>query len=134
LERNKALHEENLPDGTKVKIVDKDIFDFTAEDNFFDSLIRKEQVSLEIINAADEERLATDVSRVIKLLGGNVISRSTAKNTQSASCTLYFSNPKAKSSIITEKLKKLYHCQISDESVDSAQSDIKVVLGKDFVK
>lgn len=134
LENNKSLREESLPDGTKVKMVDKDMFDFTVGDNFFDSFVRKEQISIEIVNAADEERLATEVSRVIKLLGGNVISRLTAKNTQSASCTLYFANPKAKSGIIVERLKKHYRCQISNESIDTARSDIKVILGKDFVK
>lgn len=136
LDKSGILEDQKLPDGISVSIVDTDLFDSLTEGLFIDSLIRRENISLGIINATSEEKIARDFSRILNHLGATVILKSTSKEDQKDKCKLFIYNPNHKSSRIVTWMIKYYQCKIDENNIkpDNFQADVKIVLGKDFLK
>lgn len=124
---------EKLPDGTVVANIDQDLLDQLLATYFQDKMVRAENITLEVVNATGQEKLASQFSRILQNLGANVVVKSTAAQEEEGNCKVNVTKHDVVSSIIVERLKKLYDCKIV-ESKELGISDIKVVLGEDFIK
>lgn len=134
-----VVSDDKLPDGVPVKTIDEEIFDFILDDNFQDISIRSEGISVEVVNATNKDKLATLVGRILKNLGANIISKTTAEKTQSYSCLIKILNKNIISKLIIKKLINHYRCQVEDDkSVDSidreSSVDAKLFLGEGFIQ
>lgn len=134
LESMKVLEERKLPDQSISKILNKDLLDNLFIDKFLDTKIRAESLSIEIINATGEEKIASHFSRIITNLGGKVIIKSTANETEKFSCRLKISQDIQKRSNLVRKLRQLYDCSVMYNNQMTEQSDVKIILGKGFVE
>ncbi|MBI3955371.1 LCP family protein [Candidatus Gottesmanbacteria bacterium] len=134
LDKVKLLTDTKLPDNTMVKIVDKDLYDAFFEGVFYDSPIRTEKITVEVVNATDQERVASQFARLMEAVGSNVIIKSTADKEEDFTCKLYLNSDKLKLSSIVAKLKTVYKCKIAiDHNDSSIHADIKVILGKGYL-
>ncbi len=135
LENSNICEEKQLPDQTLVKVISKELFDGLAADNFQDTVVRSENISLEVVNAANQEKLASDFGRVLSHLGAKVILHSTSSENISEACILIFSDKRVKSSRIFYQLTKSYNCLAKENSqLNFGQADIKIILGEKFVR
>ncbi len=133
------LSDRKLPDGAEVKIIDDEIFDSALNDNFQDISIRKELVSFQVVNATDKDQLATQIGRILKNSGINVVSKTTAPKTESYLCKLKIFEKKALSSLVVRKVAGHYNCQIEDnsnksEAGETNTADVKLFLGEGFIQ
>jgi hypothetical protein len=130
-----ALQDSQLADKTPVKTIEKELFDAVTSDSFQDTAVRRDNITLEVVNATEREREAWAFSRILEHMGGNVIAKTTAKKSSSETCLLYYSSPSLDATAIALRLKQLYSC-VKKDSIDNEESlaDIKIVLGEGFVK
>ena len=129
------LADTKLPDNTTVKIVDKDLYDAFFDEYFYDSPVRSEKITIEVVNATNQERVASQFSRLMEGIGANVIIKSTADKVEDYNCRLYLNAEKLKRSSIVAKLMAIYKCNIeSGNDNTSAHADIKVILGKGYLQ
>ncbi len=123
-----------LPDKSIVKIADKDLYDAFFDGYFYDSSVRSEKITLEVVNATDQERVASQFARLMEGIGANVIIKSTSDKVEDYNCRLYLNAEKLKHSPIVAKLMTVYKCQIASENDNSSlHADIKVILGKGYL-
>ncbi len=128
------LTDTELADKSIVKIADKDLYDAFFDGYFYDSPIRAEKITIEIVNATDQERVASQFARLMEGAGANVIIKSTADKAEDYNCRLYLNAEKLKHSSIVAKLITIYKCSIaSDSDKSSLHADIKVILGKGYL-
>lgn len=130
---SRVLKDEKLPDGTLVKRINKDELGFLISSNFQDRLVRLQNVSVEIVNATGKEKVAYEFSHILQNLGANVVANSTAGKDEKFNCKVFAFKKDILSSIIVERLTKFYKCE-SFEGKESSMTNIKVVLGEDFIK
>lgn len=131
-----VLAESKLPDGTLVYKIDDYILDTLAGNKFENQNIRMENVTIRVVNASGIDKLATNMGRIIKYAGGNVLVRSTAIDDRVTGCEILIKDKKFEKSVIVSWLKRKYKCeQIKDidKQID-LQTDIDVILGTDFLK
>lgn len=128
-----VLSEEKLPDGTTVAIINYDLLDQMDLALFQDQKVREENISIEIVNATKREKVASNFARILRNLGANVISKVTAEQSEKESCKIYASRSELLSSIIADRLTKFYRCK-TEEQKNSGISDIRVILGENFLK
>lgn len=133
LDKSNVLTDEKLPDGSLVKILNKELFDQSIALNFQDREVRLQNLSIEVVNATDKEKIAGQFSRVLQNLGANVVVKSTAPTNGNFNCQVHVTSKELLSSIITKRLEKYFQC-ITLKTVEKGVSDIKVVLGKEFIK
>lgn len=129
-----VFSKEKLPDGTFIKIIDPELFDAFISFKFQDQLVRSEKVSLEIINAAEKDRLASLFGRILNNLGANVVAKDTSEESKDFICLIRLSEKKKVKSHIVKRLKALYHCEIDSEISEKNIADVEVILGKQFLK
>lgn len=134
LEGSKALLPDKLADGTAVLQIDTDILDFLLADNFQDQDVRAQNITLEVVNATDREKVALQFSRILEHLGAHVIAKSTSDHAETVGCLMTVSKEDVKHSIIVERLMTLYRCQVKNAVVESNLADIKIILGKEFTQ
>jgi len=97
-------------------------------DTFKDPILINEQQSIEVVNGTGQEGLAGQVSLLLKNTGGNVVSLGTAQ--ESSKTVLYASQN-------SHTLTRISHILGISPEIDpdfASISDIKIILGKDFVK
>lgn len=130
------LVESKLPDQTTVRRVNGEILDSFIDDKFQDQRIRTENVTIAIINAAEKDKLATQMGKVLKYIGGNVLRKSTASNPDDNGCNIYVTQRSLEKSIVVSWLKRKYLCQVIFENDQDTveQTDINIFLGKGFLK
>lgn len=131
---NYILEDEKRPDGSVVKNVNTDLFELTLKDSFQDSEIRKENVTLEVVNATSAERVAAGLGRIMNRLGASVILSTTAKIPEKEGCLLYVSQPPFLHSAVVNFIIKNFNCTVSNARFENSQTDVKIVLGEDFLK
>lgn len=128
------LADTELPDKSIVKIADKDLYDAFFDGYFYDSPIRSEKITIEIVNATDQERVASQFARLMEGVGANVMIKSTSDKVEDYNCRLYLNSENLKHSSIVAKLITIYKCSIgSDADKSSLHADIKVILGKGYL-
>ncbi|MBI3379237.1 LytR C-terminal domain-containing protein [Candidatus Gottesmanbacteria bacterium] len=128
-----ALIKEKLPDGSIVYKTDPDLLDQFFSPSFQDQVVRLQNVSVEVINATDREKVASQFSRILHNLGANVVSKSTAVQKENGNCRVVTFRHELSSSIIVDRLKKFYKCSV-EESNETDVSDIKVILGQEYLQ
>lgn len=133
LENNNVLSGEKLPDGSLVNILNKELFDQSIAINFQDRQIRLQNLSIEVVNATDKEKIAGQFGRILQNLGANVVVKSTASTDENFNCRIYVTAKISISDIIIQRLQKYFKCATGKKD-EKGVSDIKVVLGKEFVK
>lgn len=133
LDRTGILKDERLPDGTMVKTVDKDLFDLSLQTNFQDQKIRTQNITIDIVNAADKQSVATQFSRMLMHLGAKTVATSTADSLKDLNCKIYIFEKRLFSSIIVSRILNTYKCGIKQTN-DRGISDMKIILGEEFVK
>lgn len=133
LENNNVLSKEKLPDGSLVRILNKELFDQSIAINFQDRQVRLQNLSIEVVNASGKEKIAGQFSRVLQNLGANVVVKSTSPTDENFNCRVYVTSKIPLSDIIFHKLEKYFKCTLI-KTEDRGVSDVKVVLGKEFVK
>lgn len=133
LEKANVLNHQKQPDGTEVQLINYDLLDLFNLTKFQDTEVRDEKISVEVVNATGREKVATQFTRILNNLGANVVSKSTGGVTEKELCSLYISDSKFSSSIIVKRLKNFYQCKL-DEQKNNGISDIKVVLGEEYLK
>ena len=121
-------------DGSVIKKINTDLFDTKLGNIWEDSEIRRENVTLEIVNATEQEKVAGSFSDILNHLGATVILTSTDKTLQKEKCQIYLLNPLAGTSKVVKILQKNYNCSILNKYFDSIQSDVRIVLGEDYLK
>jgi hypothetical protein len=132
---NKNIYDEDkLPDGTVVSLIDKNRLDAALADYFEDSKIRNENVTIEIVNATNKERLASQFTRILTKIGANVLVKSNNPEIRQKACIIEISDIKLKDIIIIKRLKEMYSCQLIDKLIDKGQAEIKITIGEDFNK
>ncbi|MBP7832311.1 MAG: LytR C-terminal domain-containing protein [Candidatus Levybacteria bacterium] len=97
-------------------------------DTFKDPVLINEQQSIEVVNGTGKEGLAGQVSLLLKNTGGNVVSLGTSEEVNRS--TLY-------SNQNSHTLTRISHILGISPEIDpdfASISDIKIILGKDFVK
>ncbi len=129
-----VFSEQKLPDGTVVKVIDSELFDAFIADKFQDQLIRSEKVSLEIINATDQDGIAALFARILRNLGANVVAKSTAEKSEDFNCLIRLSEKKTEESHIVRRLKRLYQCKVDTVLPEKNIADVQVILGNEFLK
>lgn len=132
IKETQVSREEKLPDGTVVFNIDQDLLDQLFSTDFQDKMVRAENITLEVVNATGQEKLASQFSRILRNLGANVVVKSTAPQAE-GNCKVNVTKREILSSIIVERLKNLYGCQVT-QSLEIGISDIKIILGEDFIK
>lgn len=134
LDKMNLLTDTKLADNSTIKIADKDLYDAFFDGYFYDSSIRSEKIAVEIVNATDQERVASQFARLMEGIGANVIIKSTADKVEDYNCRLYLNSGKLKHSSIVAKLITIYRCSIaSDNDKSLTHADIKVILGKGYL-
>lgn len=133
LETN-ILDEERQPDGSLIKIIDKDILKTVIADNFQDSAVRLENVTLEVVNATSEQRLAGQFSQILTNMGANVIGKSNSRSKQSGACLYFLKDKKYKRNTIIARVAELYSCKLLENYIQDSTADIVIILGEDFLK
>lgn len=129
------LESELLPDGRKVKNLEKDLFDAGMADKFQDEQVRSESVSLGIVNGTDKAGIAADMARVLKNMGANVLVKTTAPKPVNDFCILYPIRNNIQDSIIVSRLISLYQCKINrSEVMYNDPVDLDVIIGEKFIK
>ena len=124
-----ALLKNNL-----VKIVDLDIFDYLIDSDFHDMRVRSEKFTIEVQNATNQAKIASQFSRILNNIGAHVVYLTTAKDRFTGSCRIVFYNMKSSDSVIASILKRDYHCEGENGNNIQSQSDMKVVIGEAFLK
>lgn len=126
--------EDKLSDGTPVKYFDRDLLDSVVSNKLYDSNIRNENISIEIINTTNRDGLAQQLARVLVNLGANIVKKNSEEGVGNFNCLLRMDNEKLKNSFIVKKIKKLYSCRDEVKNTQGNISDITFILGKDFMK
>lgn len=124
-----------LPDGSRAIIMDQVKLDMFEEGRFENENIKKEGLSIGILNATDFPGLAEQAAKILTNLGGRVVFTSNAPDKIGKSTIL------AKKSYSTDYFSKMLHldcrssCSAEDSSLDTSRADITITLGEDsFLK
>lgn len=133
LDQSSVATDEKLPDGSIAKVIDQDTVDRLISSDFQDQLVRLQNISVEVVNATDMEKVASQFSRILQNMGANVIKKSTAIQKEKFNCKIFVARKDLISSIIIERVTKFYNCT-TDTGQISNMADIKVVLGEEFIK
>ncbi len=136
LKRFKLLEPDKLGDGTPILIADPVKLD-SADIDFVDRIIRKEQLSIAVFNATDQPGLAQKAARIIKNIGGNVIV--TSNISKKVKSTQVLTNEESETS---KRLRQIFESlcnnnntcdKITDETeINNSRAKINVVVGEDF--
>ncbi|OGG26988.1 hypothetical protein A2960_02475 [Candidatus Gottesmanbacteria bacterium RIFCSPLOWO2_01_FULL_39_12b] len=123
-----------LPDGVVVKELIPDFLDLIVKDDFYDSIIRADNTAIEVVNATDQEKLASQFSKILEHLGGNVVLKTSATNFEEQACPIYITNKSLSNSALISRLQRDYGCKLVADVIDIDQADVKIVLGKKFIE
>lgn len=133
LDQSSVATNEKLPDGTLAKVINQDMVDQMVSSDFQDQLVRLQNVSVEVVNATDVGKVASQFSRILQNMGANVIMKSTATQAEQFNCKIFVARKDLMSSIIIDRLTKFYNCA-TGSGQNSSVADIKVVLGEEFIQ
>ena len=118
----------------KVKELIPDFLDLIVKDDFYDSIIRADNTAIEVVNATDQEKLASQFSKILEHLGGNVVLKTSATNFEEQACPIYITNKSLSNSALISRLQRDYGCKLVADVIDIDQADVKIVLGKKFIE
>lgn len=119
-----------LQDGSRALSFNLVKLDRLIQDEFTDSRINDESLSVAILNGTDHPRLAENAARLITNMGGRIVFTS---NSQSKFIKGYVLG---ESSYTKDRLSQIFttcrQCDINNPEVMSSRSQITVILGEDY--
>lgn len=120
-----GLEEKSLADGSNVYVANTRLDIFTSE-NLADPDIRKEQLSIAVLNGTSFPGLAQKYSRMISNLGGNVIIADNSE-TQFKNSFVFGEESKTK-----KKLLQIFGSKYDKIEQPDSRAQVTVVLGEDL--
>jgi hypothetical protein len=132
LSQTSASQEVELPDGSWAIKIDQERLEKIISQFFFDERIKKEDLSLSILNKTEHLGLANKAARIISNIGGRVVQVSNQKQeTQDGHCQVK-SEKKYKKSYTVEKLIKIFNCQWLEEESSSQRAQVNLYVGENY--
>ncbi len=129
LGRLNILSSVKLPDGTTVFQIDFGQLDLKIQKIFSDSLIKKENFSIEVLNGTSYRGLAERGARIVANTGGRVVWVGNSE-LQIADCRLQIEKNK-KRAYTVKKISKIFNCQL-EEKKEGGRAEITLILGEDY--
>jgi|GEM_PF-6278936 len=115
----------NLPDGSKGKMIDKNLLENITQNIFEDKNIKKEGLSINVKNATNIIGLGAKFSRIINKLGAQVVK---IDNTPEKDQSICYTSKEFINSFTLVRIKKFTNCDILEKEIKDA--DIEVIIGK----
>lgn len=128
LERDGVLNNFPLPDGGSGKTGDPRSIDNLLEDFFFESEIRREKISIEVLNGTDSPGLAQRAARIITNLGGKV-SQVKDNKKKVEKCQIE-GDLRVLKSVTFFKIQKIFDCQVFKEEKEG----LSLIIGESYQK
>jgi len=129
LEKSNMILTVALPDKTTVFGVDFDQLDLKIQKFFGDSLLKKENLSIEVLNGTSHRGLAERAARLLTNIGGRVVWVGNSE-LQIANCRLQIEKNK-KRAYTVKKISKIFNCQL-EEKKEEGRAEITLTLGEDY--
>ena len=126
LEKGGALTEFSLPDGQTGKKGDPTLLDNLLQEFFLEPEIRKEKISIEVLNGTDYPGLAKRAARIITNIGGKVVRVGDSKE-RPKECQIK-GGEKALKSFTFFKIKKIFNCRVFKEE----REDLSLTVGESY--
>jgi hypothetical protein len=127
-----AVSEETLPDGSRSYIADLELLNQLSQDLFSYPEIVEEELTIAVLNATDHRGLGADVARIIRNIGGEVVTVSDSSRKQDK-LSIITADEEVLKSLTAKSLAKTFLIErilIGDTSQQRA--DILVVVGEDY--
>ena len=124
-----VAEEFTLPDGTQAKKIDEQRVSRMINRLFADEAIRQENLAIGVMNASGQTGLAAQGEKLIANLGGRLVE--VGDWSEEVTGCLIKTTPAAKETYTSQKLAKIFHCQIESELGGGERWDLLVILGKD---
>jgi len=133
LSETSVSQEVDLPDGTKAMKVDTERLDRIISQFFADEKIKKEDLTIAVLNKTEKIGLANKAAKLISNIGGRVVNIGVQipDTDKKDGCELK-SEKKYKNSYTVKKLSKIFNCQWVGESDDKQRSMVVILLGNDY--
>lgn len=132
IEETILFKKEKLADGSEVFRLETLQIDDFSQRYFTDKKFLNEGLKLSILNATNYPGLAKNVSRLLKNIGGEMVSSKDADQVFDRSI-LYYSNEEQKKTYSFKKISQIF--QIEQVLWDSQiEGDVRLVLGKDYLE
>ena len=96
---------------------------------FADEVIRQENLAIGVMNASNQTGLAAQGEKLITNLGGRLVEVGDWPE-ETTGCLLKTTST-AKKSYTSQKLAKIFHCQIETGLSGGERWDLLIILGKD---
>lgn len=106
-------------------------YDAFIEKNFQNTQVKQEGLSLAVVNASAQSRLASTVGRLFSVLGLNILSVSDTPNTQDAGSIVVRDGKLMRSSTVTMLSRYIGSAiKVSPDTANEYRADVVVFLGK----
>lgn len=128
LGENGCLSDFILADGTKVLKGEESCLDFLVKENLFEEEIRRENLSIKIVNTTDVAGLGAKGARIIENIGGRVLRVETGKEDRDK--TEILAEKKLRGSQTVKRLTKVLEAKVVEGRVEDF--DLVIFLGKDY--
>jgi len=132
LSESPVFFEETRADGSTVRKIDLGKWSLLLGTYAEDTLIRKENLRISIVNSTDTPGLAQKLTRVLETLGYHIRSIGNLENVKTDRCTIR-GNGKIRETHTVKTLLSLYRCSFEADQEES-QNDGTFIIGADFEK
>ena len=123
-----------LADGSIAFSADPSRVEVVVQELFQDEQIRKENLSVRILNGTGKPGLSQRYARFVSNLGAHVVEIGNAERSDVEKTYIITTKPKIKDAYTTERLAKLLNSSIMEEISDKGLSDIVIIIGADYWK
>lgn len=132
LKNNNSLTSTTFADGSTALTIDSIGLDSYLNGIFNEWSIRKEGLTISVLNGADVPGLATRASRIVSNSGGNII-QLLESPIKVVDCIIHVS-PKFENTYTVRKLKKFFKCDITNEMLEESRADMALIVGNAYSK
>lgn len=126
LEKVGVLEDLVLPDGTVGKTAEAGKLDEVLTGLFIEGQIRKENLTVELLNSTNQPGLAQQASRMIANLGGNVVKIGNQEG-EIGKCQIF--GPESETVM---KLVKIFACEKKSSLLES-RAQVVIILGREYL-
>ncbi|HKZ35018.1 MAG TPA: LCP family protein [Patescibacteria group bacterium] len=123
-----------LADGSIAFSADPARVEAVVQELFQDEQIRKENLSVRILNGTGKPGLSQKYARFVSNLGAHVVEIGNAERSDVEKTYIITTKPKMKDAYTTERLAKLLDSSIMEEISEKGLSDIVIIIGADYWK
>jgi len=131
LDKAMVLEDFSLPDQEIVKKGDPVLIDNLLKESFFEPEIRKENISIKVLNGTNHSNLAEKAARLVTNLGAKVdkVGDSEEKVTE----TQIKANQQAKKSFTLAKIKEIFAAEVKfSTTLEQDEEEIILIIGEDY--